>query len=265
MSDSELTELSRRGQLYLSLREMQTIRDHFAEREARSDRRRAGNDRPDLERTLLAQDARRPHPLSRRIARAAVRQPAQGDDLRRHADDPRTARQGRLVRQRLQGQRRRRQIRRRELRLLQGRDAQPSFGTRTLRRSEHGAGRRDPRSAGHGARCAARLQHRRLLLRSARYAVRIAAAGRAASANGREGSRFRRPRLRQPDGHSDGQRRDLLRSAIPRQSARLLRQRGDDSGRQSRKADATRRLDRGRRRSHRPRRHSRGHVFLRPN
>jgi phosphoribosylformylglycinamidine synthase len=30
MSDSELTELSRRGQLYLSVREMQTIRDHFA-------------------------------------------------------------------------------------------------------------------------------------------------------------------------------------------------------------------------------------------
>jgi phosphoribosylformylglycinamidine synthase II len=30
MGDGELTELSRRGQLYLSLREMQTIRDHFA-------------------------------------------------------------------------------------------------------------------------------------------------------------------------------------------------------------------------------------------
>jgi phosphoribosylformylglycinamidine synthase II len=30
MSDAELTELSRAGQLYLSLREMQTIRDHFA-------------------------------------------------------------------------------------------------------------------------------------------------------------------------------------------------------------------------------------------
>jgi phosphoribosylformylglycinamidine synthase subunit PurSL len=30
MSDSELTDLSRRGQLYLSLREMQTIREHFA-------------------------------------------------------------------------------------------------------------------------------------------------------------------------------------------------------------------------------------------
>jgi phosphoribosylformylglycinamidine synthase subunit PurSL len=30
MSNSELTEQSRRGQLYLSLREMQTIRDHFA-------------------------------------------------------------------------------------------------------------------------------------------------------------------------------------------------------------------------------------------
>jgi phosphoribosylformylglycinamidine synthase subunit PurSL len=31
MSDSELTDLSRRGQLYLSLREMQTIRDHFVQ------------------------------------------------------------------------------------------------------------------------------------------------------------------------------------------------------------------------------------------
>ena len=52
----------------------------------RSDRRRAGNDRPNLERALQPQDAGRPDRLSRRARRAAVREHAQGDDLRRDAD-----------------------------------------------------------------------------------------------------------------------------------------------------------------------------------
>ncbi len=151
-----------------------------------------------------------------------------------------------------------------QLRLLQGRDAQPSLGPGAVRRREHGTGRRDSRSARHGAWSAARLQHRRLLLRAPRYAVRIAAAGRPASAHGGQGRGGGRPRLRQPHGDPDGERRDLFRPAVPRQSARLLRQRRHDSGRQDRKANAARRSDRGRRRADRSRRHSRRDLFVRP-
>ena len=52
-----------------------------------------------------------------------------------------------------------------------------------------------------------------------------AAARRAASAPRDAGRRRGRARLRQPHGHSHGQRRDLFRSALPGQSAGLLRQR----------------------------------------
>ena len=70
---------------------------------------------------------------------------------------------------------------------------------------------RDPLGTGPGRQ--ADLQHRRLLLRAARHAGRSLAAGRAASAARDERRRGRRARLRQPHGHSHGQRRDLLRSA----------------------------------------------------
>ena len=56
--------------------------------------------------------------------------------------------------------------------------------------------------------------------------------GRAASAARAEGSRLRRARLRQPDGHSHGQRCGLFRSALSGQPAGLLRQRRPDSARQ---------------------------------
>ena len=154
----------------------------FPRRRPRPDRRRAGNDRPDLVGALLAQDAQGPDRVPRRGRSSALRQPAQGDDLRRHAGDPPPARRRRLVRQRLRGQRRRRPLRRPVPRLLQGRDAQPPLGHRALRRRQHRPRRRDPRSAGHRPRRQADLQHRRLLLRPARHAAGVAAAGRAASA-----------------------------------------------------------------------------------
>ena len=72
MDDAALERLSREGQLYLSLVEMQTIQAHFRELGPRSDRRRTGNDRPDLERALQPQDAGRADSLSRRRRRAAV-------------------------------------------------------------------------------------------------------------------------------------------------------------------------------------------------
>ena len=64
---------------------------YFRELGPRSDRRRAGNDRPNLERALQPQDARRPDRVPRRARRAAVRQHAQGDDLRRDAADSRAS------------------------------------------------------------------------------------------------------------------------------------------------------------------------------
>ena len=62
---------------------------------------------------------------------------------------------------------------------------------------------------------------------------------------GDEGRRRRRARLRQPHGHSDGQRRRLLRRALPRQSAGLLRHRRPDPGGPLPQGGAGRRPDRG--------------------
>ena len=89
LGDDELEQLSRRGQLYLTLVEMQTIQTHFGE---------LGRDPTDVELETIAQtwsEHCSHKTLAGRIAyrdeerRAAVREHAQGDDLRRHrADSP---------------------------------------------------------------------------------------------------------------------------------------------------------------------------------
>ena len=81
LDDAALTKLSREGQLYLSLVEMQTIQSHFREFGRDRVRYRTGNDRSNLERALQPQDARRTHRLSRRKRRAAIREYAEGNDL----------------------------------------------------------------------------------------------------------------------------------------------------------------------------------------
>ena len=88
-------------------------------------------------------------------------------------------------------------------------------------------------------------------------------AGRAASQAGDEGRRRRRARLRQPHGHSHGQRRRVLRRALPGQPAGLLRQRRAAAARQvvEKHAAAGRSHRRGRR-PHRPRRHPRRDIQL---
>ena len=88
MDDAALRRLSREGQLYLSLAEMQTIQAHFRGSGPRSDRRRTGIRRPDLERTLQPQDPGRTDSLPRRRGRAGVREHAPRNDLRRHPGDP---------------------------------------------------------------------------------------------------------------------------------------------------------------------------------
>ena len=88
MDDAALERLSREGQLYLSLVEMQTIQAHF---------RKLGRDPTDVELETIAQTwsehcshktlAGRIHYRDPR-RRAPLREHAQGDDLRRHARDP---------------------------------------------------------------------------------------------------------------------------------------------------------------------------------
>ena len=139
----------------------------------RPDRRRAGNDRPDLERALQPQDAGRPDRLSRRATASGTSRTCS----RRRSSPPRSeirrdAGRRRLVRERVRGQRRHRPLRRPVQRRVQGRDAQSSLGAGALRRREHGHRRRDPRSAGHRPGRQAGLQHRRVLLRPARHAGR---------------------------------------------------------------------------------------------
>ncbi len=66
LDDEALVKLSRRrAALSVAGRDADDSA-HFRDAGPRPDRRRAGNDRPDLERALQPQDARRPHRLSRR-------------------------------------------------------------------------------------------------------------------------------------------------------------------------------------------------------
>ena len=168
-----LERLSREGQLYLSLVEMQTIQAHFRQLGPRSDRRRTGDDRPDLERALQPQDAGRADRLPRRRRASGGSRTCS----RRRSSPPRdeirrAAGRRRLVRERVRRQRRRGPLRRPVQRRVQGRNAQPSLGPGALRRGQHGHRRRDPRSDGHRHGRQADLQHRRLLLRPARHAGR---------------------------------------------------------------------------------------------
>ncbi len=168
-----LVRLSREGQLYLPLAEMQTIQRLLPPTWAAT--------RP------TSNWKRSPRPGASTAATrrwpggfATATRTASGSSRtcsRRRSSPPRSEirrRLGRrrLVRQRVRGQRRRRPLRRRVQRRLQGRDAQSSLGPGALRRRQHGHRRRDPRPAGHRPGRQADLQHRRLLLRPARHAGR---------------------------------------------------------------------------------------------
>jgi phosphoribosylformylglycinamidine (FGAM) synthase PurS component len=72
MDDAELQRLSQTGQLFLSLIEMQTIRDYFRKLDRDPTDVELESRRPDLERALQPQDARRPDSLPRRRGGAAV-------------------------------------------------------------------------------------------------------------------------------------------------------------------------------------------------
>ncbi len=151
----------------------------------RPDRRRAGDDRPDLERALQPQDAGRPD----RLSRTSTASGSSRTCSRKRSSPPRSRSASELGDDDwcvsvFRGQRRRGPLRRPVQRRLQGRNAQSPLGPGALRRGQYRHRRRDSRSAGHRHGRQADLQHRRLLLRPARHAGRSAAARRAASRAG---------------------------------------------------------------------------------
>ncbi len=119
---------------------------------------------------------------------------------------------------------------------------------------------RDALGTGSGGQ--ADLQHRCVLRGAARSAAGAGAGWRASSQARARGGRRRRPRLRQPDGDSHGQRGPGCRPGLPGQSACLLRDRGRVAARQVGKTGRAGRPDRRDRRPHRPRRHSRRDLQL---
>ena len=201
-----LLKLSKDGQLALTLDEMQAIQAHFRELGREPTDVRAGDDRADLVRALLAQDAQGHASTSRRPA-DALREPAQGDDLRRDAGDPHAAR---------------------------GRTTGASASSRTTPASSSsttsyhvcfkvethnhpsaiepyggantglGGVIRDLLGTGLGAKPVCNTDV--FCFAPPDYAAGAAAAGRAAPAAGDAGRRRRRARLRQPHGHPDRQR-----------------------------------------------------------
>ncbi len=232
---------------------------------SRSDRRRTGNHRPDLERALQPQDAGRPHSLSRSItasgsfenmlketifaATQEIRRAAGADDWCVSVFEDNAG----VVRFDDQLQRR-----------LQGRNAQPSLGPRALRRGEHRHRRRDPRPDGHRPRRQADRQHRRLLLRPARHSRRSAAARRAPSAprdegRGRPACATTATAWASPPSTARSTSipaTSAIRSSTAATSALIPRDK-------SRKQPQRRRPDRRPRRTHRTRRHPRRHLQLR--
>ena len=88
LDDAALLQLSREGQLALNLAEMQAVQSHFRDLGRDPTDVELETHRPDVVGTLLAQDAQG----ADRLRRPAHRQPAQGNDLRRHAGDPPAAR-----------------------------------------------------------------------------------------------------------------------------------------------------------------------------
>ncbi len=207
---------------------MKAIQAHFRRAGPRSDRRRAGNASPKPGRSIAPTRRSR---ASIEFEGRRIDNLAQGNDLRRHAGDPPPARQGRLVRQRLRGQRRRR--------------ASSTTGTTSASRSKRTTIPRpsSPTAAPTPASAASSAIRSAPGLAPSRSATPTSSASlrptrrrsrlppgvlHPQAADARRGRR--RPRLRQPHGHSHRQRRRLFRRALSGQSAGLLRHGRPDPG-----------------------------------
>ena len=123
LDDAALIELSRSGQLSLSLAELKAIQRHFAG---------LGRDPTDCELETLAQTWSE-HCSHKTLKGRIAFEGRTIDNLLKETIFRATRRTGlRLARQRLQRQRRGHPVRRRLRRLFQGRDAQPPLGHRPL-------------------------------------------------------------------------------------------------------------------------------------
>ena len=199
----------------------------FSRAGPRADRRRAGNDRPDLERALQPQDAGRPDRLSRR-ARASG---SSATCSRKRSLPPRVEIRRQLGADDWCVSVFRRQCRRRPLRRRATTSPSRSKRTTILRRSSPTAARTPAWGASFAIRWAPAWAPSRSAIPTSfalpRPTRRPIGCPRACCIPRRvmQGRRLRRARLRQSDGHSDRQRRDLFRPALPGQSAGLLRQR----------------------------------------
>ena len=166
-----LEQLSRTGQLYLTLIEMQTIQQYY---------RQLDRDPTDVELESLAQTWSE-HCSHKTLAGRIAYRDENGE---RHFDNMlketifaatqqirRELGDDGLVRERVRGQCGRRPVRRPVERRLQGGNAQSSVGPGAVRWRQYGHRRRDSRSARNGPGCQAGVQHRRVLFRAARHAA----------------------------------------------------------------------------------------------
>ena len=183
---------------------------------------RAGDDRPDLVRTLQAQDIQRHHPSPRAgpggndTLSVQHIHPIHDDTDRARAEIPALRVPRQLGRDRL---------RQDNPCLLQGGDAQFPFRARPLRRRYHRHRRRQPRHHGHRARSKANLQHGRAVLRLAGHREGGRAGRSSASPSGHGGRAPGHHRRGQPVRHSRCRRRIRIRRQLPGQAARVLRDR----------------------------------------
>ena len=222
MDDAALERLSREGQLYLSLAEMQTIQAHFRDAGPRPDRRRAGNDRPDLERALQPQDAGRADPLSRRPTASGTFENLLKETIFAATQE---------IRQQLGDddwcvsvfarQRRRRPLRRAIQRRFKVETHNHPSALEPYGGANTGLGGviRDPLGTGLGAKPICNTDV--FCFAPPDTPAEALPPGVLHPRRVMQGRRRRRARLRQPHGHSHRQRRGLFRSALPRQPAGL--------------------------------------------
>ena len=236
--------------LSLSREDMLAVQKIYQDEGPRADGRGAGSHRPDVERALQAPHLQREDLSHAWTARQEVGgQPVQDLHPQRHAGDHEA--EAGLRAQRFRRQRGLREARRRQGRVPEGRDAQSPERHRAVCRREHRPRRCDPRHSRRGQGREAGGVARCVLLWPARHeAGGHQGQGRDSSARRHARRGARRARLRQPHGHSHGERRDPVRRHVHLQSARLLRHGGRDPDQGHRQGSEARAFAHRRRWSH---------------
>ena len=267
LDDAGLVKLSKDGQARADARRDEDDPGALPRPGPRADRRRTRNDRPDVvANTARTRRSRAPSTCTdRRTGETrTLREPAEGDDLRGDADDPRsssarttgasassrtTPASSRSTTSSTSASRSRRTTTRRAI--------EPYGGANT----GLGGVIRDLLGTGLGAKPICNTDV--FCFAPPDYAAGAAAAGRAAPAAGDATASSPACATTATAWASPPSTAPSVRRPLPRQPARLLRHRRPDPGRtrRSRQVDAGR-PHRRRRRAHRPRRHPRGDVLV---